>query len=69
MAFGNRPGQDVLTQDRLAQDPEAMASFAEAKALEATDPRLQKSWKALAAAWRRARRIQLVGSGTAPLTS
>jgi len=72
MAFGVSPGHDVLAPDDLDdldRDPEAMASFAEAKALEATDFRLQKVWKALAAAWRRARRVHPVGSGTAPLSS
>ena len=44
MAFSRKPGQDVLTSNQLNRDlnrdPEAMASFAEAKALEDTEPRL-----------------------------
>jgi len=52
MALGDRPVQDVLAPDQLDRDPEAMAAFAEAKALEATDFRVQQIWKAVAACWR-----------------
>ena len=53
MALGFRVGQHVLALSRLERNPEAMASFADAKALEATDFRLKKCWKAVAASWRR----------------
>ena len=53
MALGFRVGQHVLALNRLDRNPKAMASFADAKALEATDVRLQKCWKAVAKSWRR----------------
>ena len=57
----------VRAPSLIDRDPDAIASFAEAKALEAKDFRLQKAWKALAEAWRRARRANAIGAETTPI--